>query len=66
MRRFHKTRDEERSIVIVRSKGYGDWLDCRSAEEARSFLRAFPSELMAAVASAKPGRIKPDPIDAAS
>ncbi|WP_054932919.1 hypothetical protein [Paraburkholderia caribensis] len=62
MRGFHKPRDEQRSIVIVRSKGYGDWLDCRSAEEARSSLQVFPSELMAAVASAKPSCIKPDPI----
>ena len=44
MRRFHKPRDVERSIVVVRSEGYGDWLDCRSAEKARSFLQAFPTD----------------------
>lgn len=48
MRRFHKPGDEKRSVVIVPSAAYGDWLSCRSTDEARSFLNLFPADEMAA------------------
>ncbi|BCG05528.1 DUF159 family protein (plasmid) [Paraburkholderia sp. PGU19] len=46
MRRFHKPADEKRSVVIVPPSGYADWLSCRSADEARSFLQLYPAEAM--------------------
>lgn len=46
MKRFHKPGDEKRSVVIVPPVGYADWLSCKSPDEARSFLRAYPAEAM--------------------
>lgn len=48
MRRFHKPGDEKRTLVIVPAAEYDSWLSCRDPEEARSFLRLYPPELMAA------------------
>jgi len=41
MKRFHKSGDEKRSVVIVRLDAHGDWLSCRGTDEARSFLNLF-------------------------
>jgi putative SOS response-associated peptidase YedK len=48
MRRFHKPGDEKRSLVIVPTNAWDDWLGCRNPELARSFLRPYPAELMEA------------------
>ncbi|WP_346015745.1 SOS response-associated peptidase family protein [Paraburkholderia sp. PGU19] len=46
MNRFHKPGDEKRSVVIVPPTGHGDWLSCRSIDEARAFLQLYPAEAM--------------------
>jgi hypothetical protein len=46
MRRFHKPGAEKRSVIILRPEQYGDWLGCRSPDEARSFLNLFPADEM--------------------
>lgn len=46
MRRFHKPDDEKRSLVILRPSEYEDWLNCKSTDEARSFLRLLPADEM--------------------
>ncbi|EIN00419.1 hypothetical protein WQE_15351 [Paraburkholderia hospita] len=46
MRRFHKPGEEKRSVVIVRPDAYADWLSCKSADEARSFLHLYPADEM--------------------
>jgi putative SOS response-associated peptidase YedK len=51
MRRFHRSEDEKRSLVIVPPEEYDTWLSCRDPELARSFLRPYPAELMAAEAA---------------
>jgi putative SOS response-associated peptidase YedK len=56
MKRFHKPGDEKRSVVIVPSAAYDDWLSCRSADEARSFLNLYPADEMAAEAWPLPPR----------
>ncbi|CAB3783494.1 hypothetical protein LMG28138_01651 [Pararobbsia alpina] len=56
MKRFHKPGDEKRSVVIVRPDGHEDWLNCRSTDEARSFLNLYPAEEMAAEAYPFPPR----------
>jgi putative SOS response-associated peptidase YedK len=48
MRRFHKQGEEKRSLVIVPSSDWDDWLACRNPEKARSFLRPYPAEAMTA------------------
>lgn len=53
MRRFHKPGDEKRSLVVVREEEYDDWLACKDPELARTFLRPYPAELMAAQAAAR-------------
>jgi putative SOS response-associated peptidase YedK len=58
MKRFHKPGDEKRSLVIVPQEDWDSWLNCRDPEEARSFLRHFPAEKMAARAQPLPPRPK--------
>lgn len=58
MRRFHRPGDEKRSLVIVPPDEYDAWLQCRDPEVARSFLRAYPVERMAATPAPKPPRQK--------
>lgn len=53
MRRFYKPEDEKRSLVIVPSESYDDWLNCRNPELARSFLTLYPADLMSATVSHK-------------
>jgi putative SOS response-associated peptidase YedK len=56
MKRFHRPGAEKRSVVILRPDEYGDWLGCRSTDEARSFLNLFPAEEMAAEPKPLPPR----------
>jgi hypothetical protein len=56
MKRFHKTGDEKRSVVIVPPDAYEDWLSCRSIDEARSFLNLFPADRMYAQPQPLPPR----------
>lgn len=48
MRRFHKPGDEKRSLVIVPTDAYDDWLECRDPELARAFLHHYPADRMTA------------------
>ena len=57
MKRFHKPGDEKRSVVIVRPTAYDDWLNCRSTDEARSFLNLYPAGETAAEAAPIPKRV---------
>jgi len=58
MNKMHRIGDEKRSLVIVPPEDYDAWLTCRNPEEARSFLRLFPAELMAARPEPKAPKIK--------
>lgn len=67
MHRFHKPGAEKRSVVILRPEQYDDWLECRSTDEARSFLNLFPAdEMTSAPAPIPPRRRKPPADDAES
>jgi putative SOS response-associated peptidase YedK len=57
MRRFHRAEDEKRSLVIVPPEDYDAWLSCKDPELARSFLRLYPPELMAAAPAPKPPKM---------
>jgi putative SOS response-associated peptidase YedK len=59
MKRFHKPGDEKRSLVIVSSSHYDDWLECADAERARTYLNLCPAEMMVAVPAPKPKVVKP-------
>jgi len=64
MRRFHKSGDEKRALVIVPQEEWDDWLNCTNLEYARSFLRHYPAELMTSWAAPLPPRskkTKPEP-----
>jgi putative SOS response-associated peptidase YedK len=64
MKRFHKPGDEKRSVVIVPPMAYDDWLNCRSTDEARSFLSLYPAEKMDAEPyPLPPRRAAPKPDD---
>jgi putative SOS response-associated peptidase YedK len=56
MNRFHRPGDEKRSVVIVPTTEHANWLSCKSAVEARSFLRLYPVEAMHAEAYPLPPR----------
>lgn len=57
-RRFHRPGDEKRCLVIVRPDEYDDWLSCGDPEQARSFLRHFPAELLRSCPDPLPPRKK--------
>ena len=46
MKRFHRPGAEKRSVVIIPSTEYEDWLSCKSTDEARSFLQLYPADAM--------------------
>jgi putative SOS response-associated peptidase YedK len=60
MRRFHKPGDEKRSLVILPPETYDDWLNCRSPQQAESFLTNYPPELMQAHPVLKAATISPN------
>lgn len=47
MQRFHKPKEEKRSLVILRPDEYDAWLSCRDPQFARTFMTLYPSELLA-------------------
>jgi len=53
MKRFHQPGGEKRSLVIVPRSHYDDWLECRDAERARTFLNLCPAQMMVAVPAPK-------------
>ncbi|CAG9263806.1 Abasic site processing protein [Paraburkholderia unamae] len=57
MSRFHKPGDEKRSVVIVPSDEYSNWLSSRSTDEAWSFLNLFPDGAMHAEPCPAPPRV---------
>jgi putative SOS response-associated peptidase YedK len=57
MCRFHKPGDERRGVVILPPESWQDWLGCRDAEMARSFLRFLPAEELVAVPAPLPPRV---------
>lgn len=58
MRRFHKPGDEKRSLVIIPTDDYDNWLSCRDPEEARTFLTNYPAELLMSSISPKAVKAK--------
>lgn len=48
MKRFQKSEDEKRSLVIVPKSRYSAWLNAGSAQAAWPMLDLFPAELMTA------------------
>lgn len=46
MKRFHRQGEEKRSLVIVPSADYDDWLECKDPGRARTYLQPYPAELM--------------------
>jgi putative SOS response-associated peptidase YedK len=56
MRRFHKPGDEKRSLIILPSAQYEEWLTCRDPEMARTFLTLPRADDMVAEASPLPPR----------
>jgi putative SOS response-associated peptidase YedK len=54
MEHFHRPGDEKRSVVIVGPEEYEAWLTCRDPELARTFMRLYPAELLAAVPAPLP------------
>ena len=57
MKRFHRPGAEKRSVVIIPPTEYEDWLNCKSTDEARSFLRPYPVEAMHAEPFPLPPRV---------
>lgn len=47
MNRFHRPEEEKRSLVIVPSADYDEWLGCKDPERARTYLQPYPAGLMA-------------------
>lgn len=53
MNRFHKPGEEKRSLVILASEDFDEWLSCHDPEFARAFLQPFPAERMFAESAPK-------------
>ncbi|HKT97933.1 MAG TPA: SOS response-associated peptidase family protein [Paraburkholderia sp.] len=56
MNRFHKPGDEKRSVVILPTSEYDNWLSAGSTDEARTFLNLYPADAMFAEAAPAPPR----------
>ena len=46
MKRLHRQGEEKRSLVIVPSADYDDWLGCKDLERARTYLQPYLADLM--------------------
>lgn len=66
MQRFHAPGKEKRMIVIVPATEWDDWLNCRNTALARSFLRPYAVEKMAAEPAPLPPRPAPGSSQAAA
>jgi putative SOS response-associated peptidase YedK len=58
MRRFHRQGEEKRSLVIVPSADYDEWLGCKDPERARTYFQPYPAELMAGEPAPKVAVVK--------
>lgn len=58
MKRFHRPSEEKRSLVIVPSADYDEWLGCMDPERARRYLLPCPAELMAGQPAPKAAVVK--------
>lgn len=47
MKRMHVPGNEKRSVVIVPRHQWDEWLACRDAKVARTFMTLFPADAMA-------------------
>lgn len=56
MSRMHAPGKEKRSIVIVPQDQWDDWLSCRNAEVARTFMTLYPTERMETAPAPLPPR----------
>ncbi|WP_059415639.1 SOS response-associated peptidase [Cupriavidus basilensis] len=56
--RFHRPGKEKRGVVVLPRAEWDDWLTCRDPERARTFLRLYPAEGMAAEPAPLPPRVK--------
>lgn len=54
--KFHRPGVEKRGVVVLPPTHYNDWLACKSTDEARSFLRLLPAEMVTAGAYPLPPR----------
>lgn len=58
MKRFHRSGEEKRSLIIVPQSEWDEWLMCKDPERARTFAKPYPAELMAAAPAPLPPRLK--------
>jgi hypothetical protein len=56
MRRVHKSGDEKRSVIVLPSSQYDEWITCEDPELARTFFRLPLEEEMIAEAAPLPPR----------
>lgn len=47
MKHMHKLGDEKRSVVILRTADYDEWLRTTNLEAARAMLQLYPADEMA-------------------
>lgn len=63
MKRFHKPVDEKRSVVVIPEAEWGNWLNTRDPEFARTFMTLFPADQMTSWPSPRPKKAKkPAPV----
>jgi putative SOS response-associated peptidase YedK len=55
---IHRQGEKKRSLVIVRSADYDEWLGCKDPERARTYLQTYPAELMAGEPAPKVAVVK--------
>jgi len=56
MKRFHRSGEEKRTLIVIPNSEWDEWLMCRDPERARTFAKPYPSELMAADPASLPPR----------
>jgi putative SOS response-associated peptidase YedK len=55
---LHRQGEEKRSLVIVPSADYDEWLGCKDPERARTYLQPYPAELMSGEPAPKVAAVK--------